>query len=84
MLPRESSTETIFHSGATMADSSFGVTNPLPNALAYRIPEVRLMGGPGKTRIYELAAEGKLRLVRVGGRTLIDGDSLRSLLREGC
>ncbi len=57
---------------------------PLPNALAYRIPEARLMGGPGRTRIYELAHAGKLRLVRVGGRTLIDGDSLRTLLREGC
>ena len=57
---------------------------PLPNALAYRIPESRLLGGPGKTRIYELAQEGKLRLVRVGGRTLIDGDSLRALLRDGC
>ncbi len=61
-----------------------GSPPPLPNALAYRIPEARLMGGPGKTRIYELAQEGKLRLVRVGGRTLIDGDSLRTLLREGC
>lgn len=57
---------------------------PLPTALAYRVAEVRLMGGPGKTRCYALAKLGKLRLVRVGGRTLIDGDSLRTLLREGC
>ncbi len=58
--------------------------SPRPDALAYRVREARLMGGPGKTRIYELAQEGKLRLVRVGGQTLIDGDSLRTLLREGC
>ena len=60
------------------------VAPPMPNQLAYRIPEVRRMGGPGKTKLYELARQGKLRLVRVGGRTLVDGDSLRTLLREGC
>ena len=59
-------------------------TPPRPDALAFRIREVRLLGGPGKTRVYELAEAGKLRLVRVGGRTLVDGDSLRTLLREGC
>jgi hypothetical protein len=42
------------------------------------------MGGPGRTKTYALAAEGKLRLVRVAGRTLVDGDSLRALLRDGC
>jgi hypothetical protein len=57
---------------------------PLPNAHAYRINEVALMGGPCRTKTYALAAEGKLRLVRVGGRTLVDGDSLRALLRDGC
>lgn len=57
---------------------------PLPHALAYRIDEVAQMGGPRRTKTYELAAEGKLRLVRVAGRTLVDGDSLRDLLRHGC
>jgi hypothetical protein len=57
---------------------------PLPNALAYRIDEVPLMGGPSRTKTYALAAEGKLRLIRVAGRTLVDGESLRALLRDGC
>jgi hypothetical protein len=57
---------------------------PLPNALAYRVDEVPRMGGPGRTKLYELAKAGKLKLVRVAGRTLVDGDSLRRLLREGC
>jgi hypothetical protein len=57
---------------------------PLPNALAYRVDEVPRMGGPGRTKLYELAKRGKLKLVRVAGRTLVDGDSLRRLLREGC
>ena len=53
---------------------------PLPNALAYRIDEVRQMGGPGRTKTYELAAANKLKLVRIDGITLVDGDSLRALL----
>jgi hypothetical protein len=57
---------------------------PLAHAIAYRIDEVRRMGGPGRTKTYELAAQGKLRLVHVAGTTLIDGDSLRALLRGGC
>jgi hypothetical protein len=58
--------------------------SPRPDAIAFRVSEVRQMGGPGKTKLYELARQGKLRLVRVGGRTLVEGDSLRTLLREGC
>jgi len=57
--------------------------SPLPNALAYSIRDVRRMGGPGKTSIYALAKAGKLTLIRIGSRTLVDGDSLRALLREG-
>lgn len=57
---------------------------PLAHALAYRIDEVAQMGGPGRTKTYQLASEGKLKLVRVAGRTLVDGDSLRALLRHGC
>ena len=57
---------------------------PLPNAFAYRIDEVSRMGGPCRTQCYALAAAGKLKLVRVAGRTLVDGDSLRDLLRNGC
>ncbi len=56
---------------------------PLPNALAYRVDEVPLMGGPRRTKLYELAAAGKLKLVKVAGRTLVEGDSLRALLRGG-
>jgi hypothetical protein len=53
---------------------------PLPNALAYRVDEVALMGGPRRTKLYELAKAGKLKLIRVEGRTLVEGNSLRRLL----
>ena len=39
------------------------------------------MGGPRRTKLYALAGQGKIRLVNVAGRTLVDGDSLRALLR---
>ena len=57
---------------------------PLPNALAYRVDEVPRVGGPARTKVYELAKAGKLKLIRIGRRTVVDGDSLRTLLREGC
>jgi len=57
--------------------------SPSPNAFAYRVKEVQLMGGPCRTKIYELAKKGHLKLIRIDGRTLIEGDSFRSLLRNG-
>ncbi len=53
---------------------------PLPHAFAYRIDEVSLMGGPRRTKLYELAKAGKLKFIYVAGRTLVDGNSLRRLL----
>ena len=53
---------------------------PLSNAFAYRIDEVQRMGGPGRTKCYELAVAGKLELVHVDGLTRVGGDSLRALL----
>jgi hypothetical protein len=56
---------------------------PSPVALAFTIGDAQSMGAPGRTTIYKLAKLGRLQLLRVGGRTLIDGDSLRALLRPG-
>jgi hypothetical protein len=53
---------------------------PSRNAFAYTIQDAQKMGGPGKTKMYELAKEGRLNLVHVDGRTLVSGDSLRALL----
>lgn len=57
---------------------------PSPAALAWPLRDFQRLGGPGRTKTYELAKAGKLNLVRVGGRTLVNGDSGRKLLREGC
>ena len=56
---------------------------PDPNALAFRIKESKKLGGPCPTKVYELAKKGHLKLIRIDGRTLIEGDSFRSLLRNG-
>ena len=49
-------------------------------AHAFTIADAQAMGAPGRTKIYELAKCGKLRLLHVYGRTLVCGDSLRELL----
>ena len=54
---------------------------PLPNAIVYRVDEVGLMGGPRRSKLYQLAAQGRIRMIRAGGRTLFDGDSVRNFLR---
>ena len=53
---------------------------PSPHAFAYTLEDAKLMGGPGRTKIYDLAKRGELKLIRVAGRTKVDGDSLRTLL----
>ena len=55
--------------------------HPRPDALAFTINEVRQLGGPGRTKVYGLIAQGKLKAINVGGRRLVCGDSLRALLR---
>lgn len=53
---------------------------PSPTAFAYTLEDAEAMGGPRRTKIYELAKRGELKLIYVGGRTKVDGDSLRRLL----
>ena len=53
---------------------------PHPLAFAYTIGDAQAMGAPGRTTIYKMEQSGELKLLRVAGRTLVDGDSLRRLL----
>lgn len=53
---------------------------PNPLAFAFTIEDAQGMGAPGRTKIYELAKCGQLKLIKVAGRTLIEGNSLRALL----
>lgn len=48
--------------------------------LAYSIKEACAASSLGRTSIYAHIAAGRLRAVRVGGRTIIPADSLHALL----
>ena len=47
--------------------------------LAFRVDDACRVAGIGRTSLYKLANDGKLRLVKVAGRTLVDAASLRAL-----
>jgi hypothetical protein len=53
---------------------------PLPDALAYTIPDACRVSGIGRTKLYELIKAGRLGVCRAAGRVLVLGDSLRALL----
>lgn len=57
--------------------------SPRPAAppLAYTLSDASAACGLSRSTLYRHAAAGRLRLVRVGGRTLVDAASLRALLR---
>ena len=48
--------------------------------IAYSIKQACELSSLGKTTLYRQAQRGKLRLVRVGGRTVVPADSLYSFL----
>ena len=53
---------------------------PLPTALAYDLHDAARISGLSRATLYRHAAAARLRFVRVGGRTLVNGASLRALL----
>jgi hypothetical protein len=55
-------------------------TTPPRHALTYTFSGARAMSGLSEATLRRRAREGSLRLVRVGSRTLVVGDSLRRLL----
>ena len=48
--------------------------------LAYTVPEALYATGLGRTTLYALIKEKKLRAIKAGARTLIPADSLRGYL----
>jgi excisionase family DNA binding protein len=49
---------------------------------AYRIPDFCWRYSVSRSSVYKLAKEGRLRLVKVGGRTLVLHEDAEALLRE--
>ena len=50
--------------------------------IAYSVAEACRVSSLGKTKIYELIADGKLEARKLGKRTLILADSLEHLIRS--
>jgi hypothetical protein len=53
---------------------------PCPDALTFTLADAARMSGLSQATLRRRASEGGLRLVKVGGRTLVDAASLRRLL----
>ena len=53
---------------------------PLPNALAFTVADDCRVAGFGRTKLYQLIGDGRLKVTRAAGRVLVLGDSLRALL----
>jgi excisionase family DNA binding protein len=47
---------------------------------AYRLPEFCWRYGIGRSTAYKLAKEGRLRLIKIGNRTLVSHDDAEALL----
>jgi len=50
--------------------------------IAYTVPEALAAIGIGRTNLYKMAAQGKVVMKRVGGRTLVTAASLHRLVEE--
>jgi Helix-turn-helix domain len=50
--------------------------------LAYTIPEAVKVTGFARTRLYDLASQGRITFRRAGRRTVILADDLRNLLNS--
>lgn len=51
-----------------------------PLKLAYSISETCAATSLGRSTIYTLIAAGRLKTVRVGGRRVVDAESIRALV----
>lgn len=57
--------------------------NNFSDVLAYRINDASRVSGLGRTKLYQLIGEGRLKVVKIGGRTLIPAVELRRLIMGG-
>ncbi|MFH5927561.1 helix-turn-helix domain-containing protein [Roseomonas xinghualingensis] len=52
----------------------------VPDVLAHTLNDASRISGISRSTLYRHAEAGRLRLLKVGGRTLVDAVSLRALL----
>lgn len=54
--------------------------DPLPHALSFTLSDASRLSGLSQPSLRRRAKEGRLMLVKIAGRTLVQGASLRRLL----
>lgn len=54
--------------------------DPEPERITVRIKEACRITGIGRSKLYELIAEGEIEIVKIGAMTLVPVDSLRTLI----
>lgn len=75
-----STTPPVFPVHRTEQSASKPPTNYSATKLAYSIKEACAASSLGRTTIYAHIAAGRLRAIRIGGRTVIPADSLHALV----
>lgn len=58
-------------------------TTPLTAPRAYRISDACRTLGIGRSTVYKLASQGRLRLARIAGRTVVPASEIDRLASEG-
>lgn len=53
--------------------------DPEPERITVRIKEACRITGIGRSKLYELIADGEIEIVKIGAMTLIPVDSLKAL-----
>ncbi len=56
-------------------------TSSTPKKMAYRIDEACYVLGIGRTSLYALVKSGRLKLIKIAGRSLVPGSELERLTR---
>lgn len=57
-----------------------GTASPMIEPLAVRIPEACRMIGIGRSKLYELIADGTIEIVKIGSVTVIPVSQLKALV----
>jgi excisionase family DNA binding protein len=57
-------------------------THIQPERLVYRINDACHVLGVGRSSLYKIAAEGKIKLIRIAGRSVVTAESLRSFVES--
>ena len=50
---------------------------------AYRIPDACRILSLSRSHLYDLASKGRVKLLKIGGRTLVSREEIERLLKDG-